>query len=214
MTVDGRVVTELGTKADPARARIAVDGRPIALGVRRYILVNKPRGVVSTRRDPQGRRTALDVVGKAADGLYPVGRLDLDSEGLLLLTNDGELTHLLTHSRHRVEKTYEVEVKGVPPKPRLDALRSGVELEEGRTAPAKVRLMWAQGGCAGLRVTIGTGWKRQIRRMLEEVGHPVVRLRRVAMGPLELGGLAPGRWRPLTPREVEALRQAAKVVSG
>jgi len=173
--------------------------------------------VITTPSDEVGRRTVLDVIGREGLGghrLFPVGRLDGDSTGLLLLTDDGELSYRLTHPRYKVAKEYTVTVAGVPEPAELDALRRGVRLSDGPTAPARVELLRAtrgdrDSGRADLRVVIGEGRHRQVRRMLEAVGHRVVRLRRSAFGPLRLGRMREGEWRTLTPREVAALRQAA-----
>jgi 23S rRNA pseudouridine2605 synthase len=205
VTVDGEVIV------DPARdvsgeEAIAVDGEPVRQPGRRVVYVlNKPVGVVSTARDTHGRTTVVDLV-PGGRRLYPVGRLDADTTGLILLTDDGELAHMLTHPRFEVPKTYRARVAGHPDVRALRALREGVELDDGRTAPARVRLL--QGG--GLEITIHEGRKRQIRRMCAAVGHEVLALQRVAFGPLALGGLQPGRHRRLSPAEVAALRGAAR----
>jgi 23S rRNA pseudouridine2605 synthase len=205
VTVDGVVVT------DPARdvsgeEAIAVDGEAVrGPGARVVYAVHKPAGVVSTARDTHGRRTVVDLVA-SAHRLYPVGRLDADTTGLILLTNDGELAHALTHPSFEVPKTYRARVEGRLEERALRALREGVELEDGRTAPARVRRI----GAHELELTIHEGRKRQVRRMLEAVGHRVVSLRRVAFGPLRLGELAAGRHRRLTAAEVERLREAAR----
>jgi 23S rRNA pseudouridine2605 synthase len=204
--VDGEVVT------DPARdvgerSDVRVDGRRVRAGApeRLVLAVHKPAGVVSTAKDPQGRRTVVDLVG-ARERLYPVGRLDADTTGLILLTNDGDLAHRLTHPSFEVPRTYRARVRHPPVRePALRALREGIELDDGRTAPAKVRRLAAD----RLELTIHEGRKRQIRRMCEAVGHPVVALERVAFGPLRLGELEAGGHRRLTPAEVERLRQAA-----
>jgi 23S rRNA pseudouridine2605 synthase len=167
--------------------------------------VNKPAGVVSTARDPQGRPTVVTMVPQT-ERLYPVGRLDIDTTGLILLTNQGELAHRLTHPSFEVEKTYRAVVGGPALHERaLAALREGIELEDGRTAPAKVRRIAAD----ALEITIHEGRKRQVKRMCDAVGHPVKRLERVAFGPLTLGSLRQGRWRKLTDAEVDALMSAA-----
>ncbi|HUA49072.1 MAG TPA: pseudouridine synthase [Solirubrobacteraceae bacterium] len=204
VTVDGETVT------DPARDvgsddAIQVDGKPVAAGHERVVYaLNKPAGVVSTARDPQGRPTVVTLVPQT-ERLYPVGRLDIDTTGLILLTNQGDLAHLLTHPRFEVEKTYRVVVGGPALEERaLGALRDGVELEDGRTAPARVRRVSAD----TLEITIHEGRKRQVKRMCDAVGHPVKRLERIRLGPLELGDLARGRWRQLTDAEVEALTAA------
>lgn len=210
VTVNGRTVAELGTRADPERDRVAVDGRPISCEPLTYILLHKPRGVVSTARDPRGRPTVVDLVGGAGVRLYPVGRLDYDSSGLLLLTNDGELAHALTHPRHQVEKVYRVRVKGHPSAADLDRLRRGVPLDDGVTAPASVREVGrGEGGGAWLEMAIREGRNRQVRRMLAAVGHEVTALIRIREGGLSLGRLRPGAYRPLTRTEVARLYRAA-----
>jgi len=209
--VNGRVVTEMGTKVDPHRDEIRVDGAPLSSPEGKvYLILHKPPGYISTVHDPWGRPTILDLVPHRGR-LYPVGRLDAESEGLLLLTNDGQLTHRLTHPRYEHEKEYLVLVKGRPSKTVLSRLRRGVKLEEGRTAPAEVsRASRKEGletppGTTWLRMVIHEGRKRQIRRMCAAEGHPVQRLIRVRMGPLRLGALKPGQWRPVTARELAAL---------
>jgi pseudouridine synthase len=209
VTVNGAAVRELGTKADPAVDDIRVDGRRIKLPERhRYLLLNKPKGYVTTRSDPQQRPTVLDLIG-TREYVYPVGRLDFDSEGLLLLTNDGNLAARLTHPSHGVERVYEAVVLGVPDEHDLSRLRRGIVLEGRRTEPADVRLLGAsKGGGARLSITIREGRNRQVRKMLDAIGHPVDHLRRVAIGPLRDARLRPGQWRELTPQEVERLQRA------
>ena len=217
VTVGGRVVTDPGHPVRPGADRVAVDGRPVEAEPPVYVLLHKPRGLISSARDPFGRPTVVDHVRRSGGPrmrLYPVGRLDADSEGLLLLTNDGELAFGLTHPSREVEKTYRVWVRGRVGEEAVQALRRGVQLEDGRTAPARVRVVWRGPGRSVLEVTLHEGRKRQVRRMCEAVGHPVLRLVRVRLGPLELRGLGPGRWRYLTPQEVEALRQAAEGRAG
>ncbi len=204
VTVNGEVAT-LGTRADPEVDAIEVDGARI--GVRQglvHYLLNKPAGVVTTASDPQGRPTVVGLV-PAEPRVYPVGRLDADTEGLLVLTNDGELAHRLTHPSFGVDKEYLADVTGTPSRGALRRLREGVELEDGPTAPARVSLV----GDHTLRITIHEGRNRQVRRMCEAVGHPVRRLVRVRIGPLADRRLPPGEWRPLTQAEVRALERAA-----
>jgi 23S rRNA pseudouridine2605 synthase len=201
---------ELGRRVDPGRDRVEVDGVPIGLAPGLvYYLVYKPPGVVSTTADPQGRPTVAGLV-PPEPRVYPVGRLDADSEGLMLLTNDGELTYRLTHPSYGVEKEYVVTVSGLPDSSDLRRLRQGVELEDGLTAPARV----AQLGPDVLRVTIHEGRNRQVRRMAQAVGHPVLHLVRTRVGPLRIGSLGPGEWRELTVPEVRALEMATKGASG
>lgn len=212
VTVAGQVVTDPSYPVRMGVDRVEVDGRPLEPEPPVYILLHKPVGLISSARDPFGRPTVVDHVRRTGGPrvrLYPVGRLDADSEGLLLLTNDGELAFGLTHPSREVEKTYRVWVRGRVQEGAVQALRRGVQLEDGRTAPARVRVVWRGPGRSVLELTIHEGRKRQVRRMCEAVGHPVLRLVRIRLGPLTLRGLAPGRWRYLTPREVQALRQAA-----
>jgi len=205
VTVEGEVVT------DPARdvtgdEAIAVDGEAVrAAGARVVYAVHKPAGVVSTARDTHGRRTVVDLV-RSAERLYPVGRLDADTTGLILLTNDGDLAYALTHPSFEVPRTYRARVEGRPDERALRALRDGVDLEDGRTAPARVRRV----GPHEIELTIHEGRKRQIKRMCDAVGHPIVALQRVAFGPLRLGELPAGRHRRLTAAEVERLRESAR----
>jgi 23S rRNA pseudouridine2605 synthase len=206
----GRVTVAGETVTDPARdveadSRVAVDGEGIKGAEPRVVYaLNKPPGVVSTAHDPQGRQTVVDLV-PGARRLYPVGRLDADTTGLLLLTNDGELANRLTHPRYEVARTYRAQVANPPVTDRaLKALRSGVRLEDGRTAPAKARRVKPD----TIELTIHEGRKRQVKRMCAEVGHPVRRLTRIAFGPLELGSLPPGRHRRLTEAEVARLNRA------
>jgi 23S rRNA pseudouridine2605 synthase len=216
VSVNGKTITELGTKADPDADEIKVDGRRIKTTQRkRYVLLNKPRGYITTRSDPQGRPTVMDLVHAVKEYIYPVGRLDYDSEGLLLLTNDGELAARLTHPRHEVEKVYEARVKGVPDDHTLDRLARGVPIDGRRTAPAKIRASepFAKGSGEQtiVEISIHEGRQRQVRKMFEAVGHPVVRLKRVRIGPLEDRDMPTGHWRELTPEEVAKLQRASGV---
>lgn len=208
VSVNGHTVRELGTRAMP-HDDIRVDGRRIRTNLKqRYILLNKPRGYVTTREDPQGRRTVIDLLGRDAGYIYPVGRLDYDSEGVLLLTTDGALAERLTHPRHEVERVYEAIVAGVPDEDAIERLRKGVFIDGRRTAPAEVtrgNTVKASGGTTHLTITLREGRNRQVRKMCAAVGHPVRSLVRVRMGPLTLGRMRPGEWRELTAREVEAL---------
>ena len=209
VTVNGETVRELGTKADPGRDEIRVDGRRIKSAERlRYILLYKPAGYVTTRSDPQRRRTVLDLLPGVREYVYPVGRLDYDTQGLLLLTNDGDLAARLTHPRHQVGRTYEARVAGMPDDQALDRLRRGIPLDGRRTLPADVVLVnkGRRDPDGVLLLTIREGRHRQVRRMLEAVGHPVEALRRVRFGPLSLRGLKPGEWRELSDAEVKKLK--------
>lgn len=207
VTVNGEVA-QLGRRADPETDTIEVDGVPVPTRAGLvYYLLNKPTRVVSTAEDPEGRTTVVDLV-PAEPRVYPVGRLDWDTEGLLVLTNDGELTHRLTHPSFGVEKEYLAEVEGVPSRSALRTLREGVELEDGRTAPARVAAAPGAGAVSALMIVIHEGRNRQVRRMCEAVGHPVRRLVRTRIGPLVDRRLAPGEWRILTPAEVRGLYEA------
>jgi 23S rRNA pseudouridine2605 synthase len=209
LIADGRVtvngdVAVLGRRIDPDHDRVEVDGVP--LSVREglvYYLLNKPPGVVTTASDPQGRRTVIELV-PPEPRVFPVGRLDYETEGLLLLTNDGDLTHRLTHPSYGVEKEYLAEVEGTPSRGTIRILREGVELEDGVTAPAKASLQPPN----LLTIVIHEGRNRQVRRMCEAVGHPVRRLVRTRIGPIVDRQLKPGTWRPLTQDEVLALGKA------
>jgi 23S rRNA pseudouridine2605 synthase len=205
VTVDGEIAT-LGQRVDPQHARVALDGIPVVLDTALvHWLLNKPAGYVTTASDPGGRPTVLDLV-PSEPRVFPVGRLDRDSEGLLVMTNDGELAQLLMHPRHGVEKEYFVEVEGVPNAGALRRLRDGVELDDGRTRPARVAFVQESGaGTSALSITVKEGRKRMVRRMCSAVGHPVVRLVRTRIGPLRDQRLEQGTWRELTPAEVRAL---------
>jgi 23S rRNA pseudouridine2605 synthase len=208
VTVNGEVAA-LGRRVDPARDAIEVDGvRAVVRDDLVYYLLNKPRHVVTTARDPEGRRTVLDLVPRDPR-VFPVGRLDFETEGLLVLTNDGELAQLLAHPRHGVEKTYLAEVEGTPSAAAIRRLREGVELDDGITAPAKARLVQPRGGSAAVELVVHEGRNRLVRRMCEAVGHPVRRLVRTRVGPVADARLRPGRWRDLRPNEVRALYEAA-----
>ena len=211
VTVDGEVVTDPARDVDDAN-RMQVDGRGLRGAEGRVVYaLNKPVGVVSTAKDTHGRTTVVSLVRGERARLYPVGRLDADSSGLILLTNDGELANQLTHPRYEVPKTYIVRVTGgFVPESALRRLREGIELEEGKTAPAKVRQV--EPGL--LEVTIHEGRKRQVRRMVEAINRRVMELRRIRFGPLGLGDLPPGKARKLTPAEVERLRKLARVGGG
>lgn len=206
VTVNGKVAV-LGSKADPQRDRIRVDGRPVSISERLlYIALNKPRGVISAVSSPDPRRTVRDLVPLPGH-IFPVGRLDAESEGLMLLTSDGDLANQLTHPRYGHEKEYRVLVARHPDQKQLDAWRNGVVLEDGyRTAPARVWVEALAGKGAWMRVVMKEGRKRQIREVGARIGLPVVKIIRVRLGSLELGGLKPGEWRYLTPEEVAALK--------
>jgi 23S rRNA pseudouridine2605 synthase len=211
--VNGRVSPPEGVLIDPDRDEVTVEGRTVRpLTTHRYLMLNKPLGVITTAKDEGGRTTVLDVVGDEGMGghrLFPVGRLDADATGLLLLTDDGDLAHRLTHPRYEIPKEYVVVVGGSPNTNDLEKLRAGVKLDDGMTAPAEVEVLRVMPGpMAELRLVIHEGRHRQVRRMLLAVGHRVQSLRRVAFGPLKLGRLKVGGWRVLGIAEVEALRRA------
>jgi 23S rRNA pseudouridine2605 synthase len=208
--VNGRVVTELGTKVDPARDKVVVGGRALAVEEYVYVLLHKPKGYVTTRSDPEGRPTVMDLVGGIDERVYPVGRLDYNTEGALVLTNDGELANGLMHPRGEVEKTYRVKLQGLAPPEALRALERGVTLDDGtRTAPARVAALGSTDKNSWIELTIHEGKNRQVHRMAEAVGFNVLKLQRVRYAGLDLGTLAPGRWRRLVAREVDALRRTA-----
>ncbi|MEO8288668.1 MAG: pseudouridine synthase [Chloroflexota bacterium] len=237
--VNGQIVTEMGSRANPTLDKIEIDGRPLEAPPdakkgheHTYIMLNKPLGAVSTARDPQGRPTVLDLVRPMAgeskkptpdprkpagqqeavqQRVYPVGRLDADTTGLLLLTNDGDLTFRLTHPRFGIEKEYRALVRGNPNADALKRLREGVEIEGEKTAPAQVDEVGKRGAQTWLRIVIHEGRKRQVRLMCASVGHPVIELQRIRFGPLVLGNLEPGKWRYLALHEVHALRKAVKL---
>ncbi len=201
VTVNGRVVTELGVKIDPDRDRVQVEGRrvgqpppPVTL------MLHKPYGCVSTTRDPQGRRTVLDLVPREYGRLYPVGRLDYDATGLMLLTNDGELAQRLTHPRYQVPRTYRVTVDGEVDDQAIERLAGGIELD-GRPVSTQVKMVKKGGGRSILEITVWEGRYHLIKRLLEDVGYPVLKLKRLAFGPLRLGRLPRGACRPLTRQE-------------
>ncbi len=210
---DGRVRVNglgvsLGDSADPDYDRIEVDGKPIQVEVEKYcILLNKPVGYVTTARDPQGRPVVVDLIQNFPVRLYPIGRLDLNTSGLLLLTNDGDLAQHLAHPRHGVEKTYLARVRGAVSPSTVQQLVSGVMLDDGLTAPARVEVTRQQGTHSWVKVSIREGRNRQVRRMFEAVGHAISRLQRIQFGFLTLENLTPGQYRRLTKVEVERLKQ-------
>jgi len=212
--VNGTTVTTLGSKADPEVDDIRVDERRVKQPQRqRYFLLNKPRGYVTTRSDPEQRPTVLDLLKGVREYVYPVGRLDFDSEGLLILTNDGDLAARLTHPSHEVERVYEAQVLGVPDAHDIDRLSRGVVIEGRRTGPAHIELLRerrTEGDTSVLRVTIHEGRTRQVRKMADAIGHPVRTLKRVRIGPVADKNLRPGSFRELTAEEVRKLKHAGK----
>lgn len=209
--VNGRLVTRLGTRVDPRRDAIELDGVPIHSGRRRkiYLALNKPRGYVTTLADPEGRPTVADLIRDVGVRAFPVGRLDYQSEGLLLLTNDGDLARDLMHPRTGVSKTYAVKVRGRPEDASLRRLARGITLDGRRTLPSRLRVV-KPGANSWLEVSVVEGRKHLVRRMLQAVGHPVVKLRRIRYDGIRLGKLAPGAWRHLTRAELDRLREARK----
>lgn len=212
VTVNGKVVTELGTKADPATDHIKVRGKLINPQLERrekvYVLLNKPKGYLSSVSDPDGRPTVLELLPASLGRIYPVGRLDFNTEGLLLLTNDGEFTNFITAARNKVDKVYEGKVKGIPDEQAIERLRRGVTLEDGtRTAPAKIRRVGETETNTWFEILLHEGKNQQIRRMFDLIGHSVIKLRRSRIGSLRDDELKPKSWRRLTPEEVKLLMQ-------
>jgi 23S rRNA pseudouridine2605 synthase len=209
--VNGQAPPRSGMLVEPGIDAVTVHGRPVEpLAAHRYLALNKPDGVLVTARDPRGRVTVFDLMDDEASGrLFAVGRLDAATSGLLLLTDDGELANRLAHPRHKVAKEYLAVVRGTPSERELSVLRQGVEIDGRPTQPALVELEGSAGGFARVRLVINEGRYRQVRRMLEAVGHPVRELTRLAFGPIRLGRLRAGSWRRLRPPEVDALRRAA-----
>lgn len=211
--VNGKVISALGTKVDPVADRVCLRGRPLRIKAEQhYLAFYKPRNILVTKRDPKGRHTIWDHLKEWKASLNSVGRLDFDSEGLLLLTDDGDFLNALTHPRHGVWKVYHVRVKGVPCAAGLGCLRDGVALEDGRTLPARVKRIDRGDPNALIEIGIREGRNRQVRRMFARIGCPVTRLKRVAIGSIKLGRLRPGRWRHLRQDEVSELLKQAKSV--
>lgn len=214
VTVNGHVVTELGTKIVPGKDIVELDGRPMGRPESMiYVIMNKPKGYVTTMYDPQNRPKVLDLLGgKIAERVYPVGRLDYDTEGLLLLTNDGDLANAIMHPARKVTKTYIAKLRGVPGPAKLAALERGIELDDGPTAPAEVKMLEVRApNGSTLSIRIHEGRNRQVRRMFELLGHEVIHLRRTTIGPLQLDDLPLGAWRELTEAELEDLKRSAGV---
>jgi pseudouridine synthase len=207
VTVNGKVILELGTKVDPEQCHIKVRGQLIRLRTKRvYLALHKPAGIVTTLKDPQGRPTVISLIHGIRERVAPVGRLDYNTEGLLLLTNDGELIHAVTHPRHHIPKVYRVKVKGKPTGEQLKKLRQGIKLHDGVTSPADIKKIKYFPANTYLEVTIYEGKKRQIRRMFERIGHPVIKLKRIQVGPILLGDLRVGKFRKLDGWEVARLK--------
>jgi len=215
VTINGKVVTELGTKADPDTDHIKVRGKLInpTLDKRslNYVLLNKPKGCLSSVTDPDGRPTVLEYLPASLGRIYPVGRLDFNTEGLLLLTNDGDFTNFVTSARNRVQKIYEAKVKGVPTEQAIERLRRGVTLDDGtRTAPAKIKRVYETQTNTWFEIILHEGKNQQIRRMFDLIGHSVMKLRRSQIGPLRDDALKPGSWRKLSPQEVASITTVNK----
>lgn len=207
--VNGQVVTALGTKIDPHKDIVQINGKTVQKKERKvYIVLNKPTGYVTTSKDPQGRPTVLDLIKEKETRIYPVGRLDFETEGLLLLTNDGELAYRLTHPKYKVKKVYHVLVKGVPEEKSLQILRKGVLLDDGMTQPAEVKVLKRGNNTALLELTIHEGKNRQVRRMCEAIKHPVIKLKRIKVGFLTLGSLPKGKYRELSVQEIRQLKKS------
>lgn len=211
VTVNGKVVTELGTKVIPGRDLVTVDGKPLRGEKKVYLLLNKPKGVVSTLDDPEERKTVKELTKDVPARVYPIGRLDYNTEGLLLLTNDGELTNGLLHPSHEIDKTYLAEIDGQPTEETLDLLRAGIRLDDGVTAPARIRILGRDDAKnrTSLEIIIHEGRNRQIRRMCEAIGHPVAKLKRVQFAFLTLEGVRRGRYRYLETDEIARLKALA-----
>ena len=204
VSLNGQVVTELGAKADPENDLVELDGKIVEIALDKiYIMLHKPEGVVTTVTDPFGRVTVMDLVPQGM-GLYPVGRLDYDTSGLLLMTNDGEWTQKLTHPKYEIGKTYIAVVKGIPVAESLRKFRHGVVIDGKKTAPAKIKII-TKAPNAKLLITIHEGRNHQVRKMCEAIGHKVISLKRVEIGGLALGELPKGKWRALTPKEMKNL---------
>lgn len=210
VSVDGVVVTELGTRVDPERQQIRVDGNLLKYERRRYLMLNKPPGYITTASDERGRRTVLDLVN-VPERVVPVGRLDRQTSGLLLLTNDGDLLYRVTHPRFELEKEYEVLLDGFPPPEVLERLRSGIIVDGEKVIPEQVRPLRSEPAGTLLRIVIHEGRNRIVRRMMEQVGYPVLNLNRTRVGPIQVRGLALGAWRELTPGELGQLRDALRL---
>ncbi len=210
VTVNGQIA-EIGYAIDPATDEVALDGKPVAQDQKIYVLLNKPAGAITTAKDTHGRKTVLDCVRGAKARVYPVGRLDKDVEGVLLLTNDGELAHRLMHPSYKVEKEYVVWVRGRVSAGALAQLAKGVALEDGVTAPAKARILNQSPGATQLKLVLREGKKREVKRMCAAAGHPVRSLRRAAFAHIRATGLRPGEWRYLSKSEVAALRESTRL---
>ena len=203
---------QIGQKVDPQRDLITVDGKPLAVAeTKKYYILNKPYGYITTAKDQFGRDSVLDLLPEVEERVYPVGRLDYDSDGLVLLTNDGDLTYRVTHPRFELPKTYVVRLRGRITMDAVYRLRTGVILEDGRTKEAKVEVLQLEDEYSLLSITITEGRNRQVRRMCDKVGYEVARLTRTAIGPIRLGRLKPGHYRALSSQEVQSLKKAVRL---
>ncbi|RJP75296.1 MAG: rRNA pseudouridine synthase [Candidatus Abyssobacteria bacterium SURF_17] len=209
ISVNGSVMRTLGTSVNPEHDSVTLDGEHVTIEQKVYVLIHKPQGYLTSVTDARGRHTVSELVSTLPVRLYPVGRLDMDTEGVLLMTNDGELCHRLTHPRFGVEKTYHAEVLGKPSTEALEKLRTGVDIRNGKTSPARVKLLKVGREQSTLEIIIHEGRKRQVKRMCKAIGHPVVRLKRVEFGGIRLGNLTPGSYRLLSPSEVASLKKTA-----
>lgn len=212
--VNGEMVTRPGILVDPSETRVEINGKVLKeTEAKVYLALYKPRNCVTTLHDPQGRHKVTDLIKGIPHRLFPVGRLDYDSEGLLLLTNDGQLTYLITHPSHRIPKTYLAWVVGIPSSEGISMMAKGILLSDGRTSPAQVSFQRTAKHGSVLKITIYEGRKRQIRRMCEQIGHPVKRLKRIGIGQLKIDGLKPGQYRYLTFEEIEQLKISVGILS-
>jgi len=207
VSVNGNVVSNFRRGVDPETDDIRLDGKRVEPQSKVYIMLNKPRGYLTTMYDPHGRRTISELVADVPQRVFPVGRLDKDTEGLLLMTNDGEVTYRLTHPKFEIKKTYEAVVSGTVTDDSLEKLRTGVQLSDGVTSPAEVRVLLRQGNSTSIEICITEGKKRQIRRMCSAVGHEVVELKRIATAGVLLRDVAPAKWRYLTREEISQLHE-------
>ncbi len=216
MIADGRVTVngdpaQVGMTVDPESDTIHVDGDPIQQDRKVYVVLNKPRDTITSAKDTHDRKTVMDCITGVGVRIYPVGRLDRDVTGALLLTNDGELTNRLIHPRYEIDKVYQAWVGGDVTRQTLDKLKNGITLEDGPTAPAKVTVLQSRNGATLIRLVIHEGRKRLVKRMCAAVGHPVLELRRISIGKIRANDLQPGEWRHLTPEEVSSLKKLARI---
>ncbi|MCP2518853.1 rRNA pseudouridine synthase [Candidatus Aminicenantes bacterium AC-335-B20] len=208
VTVNGEIVEKLGIKVDPEKDIVEVDGKKISYKENLiYLVLYKPKGYIVSLRDPFNRPKVMDLLPDFKERIFPVGRLDYDSEGILLLTNDGELAYRLTHPRYKVERVYRVEVKGIPSPEKLEKLEKGIPLYGKRTAPSKVKLIAKKGKKALLEIKLYEGRKRQVKLMFLAIGHPVLSLKRISFGGITIKGLKPGEWRHLNKKEIKVLKK-------